>query len=71
MWLGGMGRSGTAAPGLGGGGGVGGGGTPSRSVLMTLDYAYNGMPFCRVEAKPLGTMSLDYAFNGMPFAATQ
>lgn len=40
---------------------------PTKTDLQTLDYAFQGLPFVRVEAKSLTTTSMDYAFQGLPF----
>lgn len=42
---------------------------PSKDDLAKLDIAYQGAPFCFVEAKSLTSTSLDIAYQGAPFVA--
>lgn len=37
--------------------------------LKTLDYDYNGEPFCQVDFEKLNTETLDHDLNGEPFVA--
>lgn len=42
--------------------------TPTASDLATLDYAWLGQPFCRVEPSAgVHTQTLDYSWFGQPF----
>jgi hypothetical protein len=42
---------------------------PTNTDLATLDVAYLGQPFVRVEAKSLDTETLDIAYQAQPFVA--
>lgn len=43
---------------------------PTKSDLLTLDYASDGQPFVRVAAKDtIDTAGLDVASDGQPFVA--
>lgn len=42
---------------------------PAKTDLETLDYAYQGAPFCTVTSKDQDTATLDYAYLGVPFYA--
>jgi hypothetical protein len=42
--------------------------TPSKDNLLTMDYAYLGVPFVNVQTKDSQTTSsLDFAYLGLPF----
>lgn len=43
---------------------------PSKTDLVTLDYSYQGMPFCRVAAQAaFDTQNLDTSYLAQPFVA--
>lgn len=41
---------------------------PTPTELQTLDYGFNGEPFCGVPAKgAIDVKTMDYGFDGEPF----
>lgn len=44
---------------------------PTKTQLVTLDYARDGLPYCDVAAKSgIDTTTLDYALDGLPIVVT-
>ena len=40
--------------------------------LLTLDVAYNGLPYCYVQAQPgVSLLPMDEADNGLPYVSNQ
>lgn len=41
---------------------------PTASELVTLDFAFLGLPFCNIESKSgQDTQTLDFAYLGLPW----
>lgn len=44
-------------------------GVPTANNLMTLDYAFQGLPFCSFDVTgTLNVQTLDVAYRGLPYS---
>ncbi len=45
---------------------------PTRAELKTLDWSFQGQPFCMVDAQGnVNLATMDWAFQGQPFVIMQ